>query len=137
MSSFLPPASPAGAGLSSLVAYALLVLGTLAALLFVARRVGERRPSVEKARPYESGVVPTGEALVLRPLPFYRVAIFFLLFDVEAAFLFTWAVAYDRLAWGGFVEIAFFIAVLLLGLVYICKKRGLEWGTSSSASSTH
>lgn len=125
-----------GAVLAPLLGYAALVFAVLAGLLLLARWVGERKPSPEKDRAYESGVVPTGAAVVLRPLPFYLVAIFFLLFDVEAAFLIGWALAYDLLGWGGFLEIAFFVAVLLLGLIYVWKKGGLRWGTTSSASST-
>jgi NADH-quinone oxidoreductase subunit A len=132
----LPPAEAVDVGLLSLSAYALLVLGTLAVLLALARWIGAGRWTPEKMRPYESGVVPTGEAALARPLPFYLVASFFLIFDVEAAFLFAWAFAWDALGWAGFLEITFFVGVLLFGLVYLWRKGGLEWGTSSSAGST-
>jgi NADH-quinone oxidoreductase subunit A len=134
---FQPLASPAfDTGPFAIGVYSVLLLGVMALLLLLASWVGERKPSAEKERPYESGVIPTGEARNTRPLPFYLVAIFFLLFDLEAAFLFTWAVAYDRVGWGGFFGISFFIGILLLGVSYLWRKGGLDWGTSSSAAST-
>ena len=62
------------------------------------------------------------------PVPFYLVAIFFLLFDVEGAFIFSWAVAWEQLGWEGWLQISFFIILLLLGLAYIWNKGGLAWG---------
>lgn len=104
------------------------MLGLTAVLLVLAGWLGERRPSAEKARAYESGVIPTGAAQVSRPVPFYLVAMFFLVFDVEAAFVFSWAVAYDRLGWPGWLCMAVFIGVLGLGLGYVWRKGGLDWG---------
>ena len=115
-------------GIFSLVIYAVMVLGLVALLLFIASYIGARKSSPEKLRPYESGIIPTATARLQYPVPFYLVAIFFLLFDVEGAFIFTWAIAFDRLGWAGWLQILFFIAVLLLGLVYIWKKGGLAWG---------
>ena len=62
------------------------------------------------------------------PVPFYLVAIFFIVFDVEAIFILSWAVAWDLLGWAGFLQITFFIFVLFLGLVYLWKMGGLDWG---------
>jgi NADH-quinone oxidoreductase subunit A len=90
--------------------------------------LGEKKKSTEKSRAYESGVIPTGTARLRYPVPFYMVAIFFLLFDVEAAFIFSWAIAFKELGWAGWLQISFFIIVLILGLVYIWNKGGLEWG---------
>ena len=123
--------SPWAPGLFSLAVYGLMVLGLVAALLFLASWLGEKKPNLEKLRPYESGVIPTGSARLRYPVPFYMVAIFFLIFDVEAAYIFAWAVAYDGLGWAGWLQISFFIFVLLLGLIYIWKKGGLEWGPTS------
>ena len=123
--------SPWEPGIFSLAIYGLMVLGLVAVLLFLASWLGEKRPNPEKLRPYESGVIPTGSARLRYPVPFYLVAIFFLIFDVEAAYIFAWAVAYDGLGWAGWLQISFFIFVLLLGLIYIWKKGGLEWGPTS------
>lgn len=120
--------SPWVPGLFSLVVYGAAVFGLIALLLFICSWLGEKRPSAEKTRPYESGIIPTGSARLRYPVPFYLVAIFFLIFDVEGAFIFSWAVAAKDLGWVGWMQMTFFILVLLAGLAYIWKKGGLEWG---------
>ena len=77
---------------------------------------------------YESGIIPTGSARLAYPVPFYLIAIFFIVFDVEAVFIFTWATAWDLLGMPGMIHITFFIVVLPLGLVWLWLKGGLEWG---------
>ena len=120
--------SPWEPGIFSLVIFALMVTAVIGLLLFIASWLGVKKPNTEKLRPYESGVIPTGSARLRYPVPFYLVAIFFLLFDVEAAYIFSWAIAWEKLGWAGWLRISFFIAVLILGLVYVWKKGGLEWG---------
>ncbi len=128
LSSALSPWQP---GIFSLVLYGLVVLVVIAAMIFLSSWLGEKRPGVEKQRAYESGIIPTGAARLHNPVPFYMVAIFFLLFDVEGAFIFSWAVASRELGWAGWLQMTFFILILLYGLVYIWKKGGLEWGPTS------
>ena len=114
-----------------LISYGLYVLMTvviLAVLMVLATWLGQRRPNPEKDSPYESGVEPTGVARLRFPVQFYLVAIFFIVFDLEAVFIYSWAVAFDLLGWPGFTYIAFFILSLTAGLVYVWKKKGLEWG---------
>jgi NADH-quinone oxidoreductase subunit A len=123
--------SPWEPKLLSLVVYTALVIVIIGVLLVLCRRIGEKRRSAEKGRPYESGIIPTGSARLEYPVPFYLVAVFFLIFDLEGAFIFAWAIASDELGWGGWMQISFFILVLILGLLYIWKKEGLEWGPSS------
>ena len=123
--------SPWEPGMLSLVIYAGMVLFLVAALLSVARWLGEKRTHPEKLRPYESGVVPTGSARFRYPVPFYLVATFFLIFDVEIVFIFSWAIAWEHLGWPGWLQISFFITVLLISLLYIWKKGGLEWGPTA------
>ena len=120
--------SPWEPGIFSLVIFALMVTAVIGLLLFIASWLGEKKPNTEKLRPYESGIIPTGSARLRYPVPFYLVAIFFLLFDVEAAYIFSWAIAWEKLGWAGWLRISFFIAVLILGLVYVWIKGGLEWG---------
>jgi NADH-quinone oxidoreductase subunit A len=120
--------SPWEPGIFSLVLFGILILALIALLLFIATWLGEKKPSVEKLRPYESGIIPTGSARLHYPVPFYLVAIFFLLFDVEGAYIFSWAIAWEKLGWSGWLQISFFITVLILGLVYVWVKGGLEWG---------
>ena len=119
--------TPWVAGVFSYALYVVIVVGLLTALLFMTRWLGEHRPDPEKARPYECGVIPTGWARFRYPVPFYLVAVFFLIFDVEAAFVFSWAVAMSDLSWRGWLQISFFIIILLLSLAYIWKKGGLDW----------
>lgn len=118
-------------GIVSLSLYIAMVVVLIAVLLFLCRWLGQRKPTQEKLRAYESGIIPTGLARLRYPVPFFMVAIFFLIFDVEGAFIFSWAVAADQLGWMGWGQILFFIFILLLGLAYIWKKGGLAWGPTS------
>jgi len=122
-------------GILTLGLYAFLVLTLTGALLFLCSWLGEKRGTPEKRRAYECGMIPTGSARFRYPVPFYLVAIFFLIFDVEAAFLFAWAVAFEELGWTGWLQIVFFITILLLGLFYVWGKGGLDWRTKVSRPS--
>lgn len=119
-------------GIFSLSVYLVIVLALTLLLLFLSRWLGQRVPSVDKSRPYESGIIPTGPARLRYPVPFFMVAIFFLIFDVEGAYIFSWAVAAKELGWTGWFQISFFIFVLIAGLVYIWAKGGLGWGPNQS-----
>jgi NADH-quinone oxidoreductase subunit A len=120
--------SPWTPGVFSLSVYAAIVLALIGLLLFLSTWLGDRRPNPEKLRPYESGIIPTGSARLRYPVPFYLVAIFFLIFDVEGAYIFAWAVTAEELGWQGWLQMSFFIVVLLIGLVYIWNKGALDWG---------
>jgi NADH-quinone oxidoreductase subunit A len=122
--------SPWEPGIFSLVIYAVMVLALIAALLFIAPRLGEKKKDPAKLIPYESGIIPTGSARLQYPVPFYLVAIFFLLFDVEGAFIFSWGIAWETLGWLGWLQITFFIGILIAGLAYVWKKGGLDWGVT-------
>jgi len=126
--------SPWEPGIFSLVLFVFLVLVLIAALLIISSWLGEKKLNPEKLRPYESGVIPTGSARLRYPVPFYLVAIFFLLFDVEGAYIFAWAIAWEKLGWAGWLQISFFIVMLILGLAYIWKKGGLDWGPMRTES---
>jgi NADH-quinone oxidoreductase subunit A len=126
--------SPWQPGVFSLVVFGLMIVALIALLLFIASWLGEKTSNSEKLIPYESGIIPTGSARLWYPVPFYLVAIFFLIFDVEGAYIFSWAIAWENLGWSGWFQIGFFIGVLILGLVYIWKKGGLEWGPTSKKS---
>ena len=119
--------SPWEPGFLSLFLYSLMVLGLVVLLLFLAGWLGEKKKSTEKGRPYECGIIPTGSARFAYPVPFYLVAAFFLIFDVEAAFIFSWAISFRQLGWRGWFQIAFFIFVLLVSLLYVWAKGGLDW----------
>lgn len=120
--------SPWEPALLSLGVFAGTVLFMMALVLVLTTVLGDRKPGPEKQRPYESGIIPTGSARLRYPVPFFLVAVFFLIFDVEGAFIFSWAAAVRALGWKGWLQMAFFISVLFLGLVYVWRKGGLDWG---------
>jgi len=122
---------PSFEGLLSLSLYVALAVLLIGLLLAMARFLGHRTRTEVKGQPYESGVLPTGSARLQEPVPFYLVAIFFIVFDVEMIFVVSWAVAYDLLGWAGFLQISFFIFVLFLGLVYLWRRGGLDWGPAA------
>ncbi len=125
--------SPWEPSVFALAVYTILVLAVIGSQLFLASWLGARKPSVEKSRAYECGVIPTGSARFRYPVPFYLVAIFFLLFDVEGVYIFSWAVGYKDLGWAGWAQMAFFILVLLFGLIYIWMRGGLDWRPAHKA----
>jgi NADH-quinone oxidoreductase subunit A len=127
MQSDLSTFSPWEPGILSLILYAAMVFAIIGILLFFARWLGETKASEGKAIPYECGITPAGSARFPFPVSFYLVAIFFLIFDVETAFIFAWAVAFRVLGWAGWLQISVFILILLLSLFYIWKKGGLDW----------
>ncbi len=119
------------AELYPLIIYITFTAIIVAALLLAARFLGSGGSSRNKGLPYESGIIPTGSARLATNVPFYLVAIFFIVFDVETAFIFTWALAWQELGLPGLLHITFFIIALLGGLVWIWLKGGLEWGPSA------
>jgi NADH-quinone oxidoreductase subunit A len=122
--------NPSSAELLPLVLYGAATLLLIGGLLVAAWWLGAKTTNGNKELPYESGVIPTGSARLAYPVPFYLIAIFFIVFDVEAAFIFAWAVAWAELGIAGMVHITFFIVILLLGLVWLWRKGGLDWGPS-------
>ncbi|KAB0665170.1 NADH-quinone oxidoreductase subunit A [Oryzomonas japonica] len=116
--------------LYQLALYALVTVALIGVLLLAAWWLGAKRTSPAKEAPYESGVLPTGSARLAWPVPFYLVAIFFIVFDVEAAFIFTWATAWDLLGIAGLTQITVFIVILACGLLWLWLKGGLDWGPS-------
>ena len=105
-----------------LVAISLPVVGLFAAWVL--------RPAVggkEKLLPYECGVDPEGDVRDRYTIRYYIVAILFVIFEVETIFLFPWAVIYDKLLLFGFIEMAIFLFILVIGYVYAWSKGALEW----------
>src|SRR5689334_3962774 len=93
--------------------------------------LGPRKPTPEKLAPYECGMPPVGDARERQSVKFYLVAMIFLLFDIEVAFLYPWAVAFRDLGWPGFVQVVLFMFLLLAGYVYVWRKGALDWGRDS------
>ena len=96
-------------------------------LLGLAGLIAPRKATVEKARTYESGEEPIGQAWSRYPTHFYVFALLFVVFDVEVIFLFPWAVIFRTLGWYGLVEMLIFIAILVVGLYYAWRKKALNW----------
>lgn len=90
--------------------------------------VGPKRPTAEKLAPYECGMPPVGDARERHPVKFYLVAMIFLLFDIEIAFLYPWALAVRELRWTGFIQLIVFFLILLAGYVYVWRKGVFNWG---------
>ena len=88
---------------------------------------GVQKPDARKLSPYECGMNPIGTARERFSVKFYLVAMLFLLFDIEAVFLFPWAVVYRDLKLFGFFEMLLFIVAILAGYIYVWKKGALEW----------
>ncbi|MFU8877420.1 MAG: NADH-quinone oxidoreductase subunit A [Wenzhouxiangellaceae bacterium] len=89
--------------------------------------LGPRRPSRAKLSPYECGFESFEDARMRFDVRFYLVAILFIIFDLEIAFLFPWAVALDTIGMTGLIAMAIFLAVLVVGFIYEWKKGALEW----------
>ena len=86
-----------------------------------------RRPYKEKLMPYESGIDPVGEPRVRFSIRFYVIAMLFVVFDVEAIFLYPWAVVFDKIGLYAFVEMMIFIGMLLVGYIYAWRKEAFKW----------
>ena len=120
--------SLAAQGLLPLVFFSAMAVALVGILLFAAWWLGEKKWTAVKRMAYESGVASYGTSRLAFPVDFYLVAIFFIVFDVEAIILFAWAIVWDVLGFPGLVHVSVFIVVLLVGLAWIWKKGGLEWG---------
>jgi NADH-quinone oxidoreductase subunit A len=112
---------------------ALVAMLLAAGLLSVSYLLGKRVKNRVKDMPYESGIVPTGDARQRFSVKFYLVAMLFILFDIEAIFLYPWAVVYRELLMPGFVEMLVFVILILSGFFYIWKKGALDWAMSESS----
>src|SRR5436189_2238987 len=108
----------------------MIVLGAGFALISIVLSsvLGPRKPTPEKLAPYEFGMRPVGDARERQSVKFYLVAMIFLLFDIEIAFLYPWAMALRELGWNGFVQVLLFMVLLLAGYVYVWRKGVLDWG---------
>lgn len=106
----------------------LLLAGILAVVIsFLASFLGPKNPTALKSTTFEAGSESSGSARQRFAVKFYVVALLFIVFDVEAVFLYPWAVKFRELGWFGYAEMAVFAATLLVGLAYVWKKGALEW----------
>src|SRR5262245_1810631 len=112
----------------------MIALGAGFALVSVllSQVLGPKKPTPETLAPYECGMPPVGDARERQSVKFYLVAMIFLLFDIEVAFLYPWAMALRELGWNGLVQVALFMTLLLAGYVYVWRKGALDWGNEKS-----
>ncbi|GAB4389275.1 MAG: NADH-quinone oxidoreductase subunit A [Thermodesulfovibrionales bacterium] len=107
--------------------YLALAVITAVAMLVLSHLLGQRHMEKATGMPYESGMVATGTARVRFDVKYYLVAMFFVIFDLEAAFIFAWAISLREAGWAGYAEAAVFMAVLLAALLYLWKMGALDW----------
>ncbi|MEJ2695521.1 MAG: NADH-quinone oxidoreductase subunit A [Candidatus Sulfobium sp.] len=91
--------------------------------------LGQRHRETQTAEPYESGIASTGTARMRFDVKFYLVAMFFVIFDLESVFIFSWAVSIRDTGWAGYGEMLVFIGVLVAALGYLWRLGALDWGT--------
>lgn len=111
-----------------LAVYFAAIVMIVAVMIGLSYVLGQRHRERATAEPYESGVAATGTARAPFDIKFYLVAVFFLIFDLEAAFLYAWAVAVRETGWAGYVEVLIFTGVLAAGLAYLWRLGALDWG---------
>ena len=118
------------AGWGGILLLAVIGVGFGIVSVVLSRLLGPRNPTPEKLAAYECGMPPVGDARERQSIKFYLIAMIFLLFDIEVAFLYPWALAFrsPELRWAGFVQILVFFLILAVGYIYIWRKGVLNWG---------
>lgn len=109
------------------VLYVALVLAVVTGIVLLSHFLGERHEDRRRNEPYESGVPPTGTARLRVSAKFYLVAMCFVIFDVEAVFVFAWAAGAREAGWRGYAGLLVFLALLGAALVYLWRAGGLDW----------
>ena len=123
-------------GWLGVVIMVVLGVGFAAVMIGLSVLLGPKNPTPEKLAPYECGMPAVGDARERQSVKFYLVAMIFLLFDIEVAFLYPWAVSLRDLGWPGLVQIVTFFLILLVGFVYVWRKGVLDWGSRRRVTPT-
>ncbi|MBM4287867.1 MAG: NADH-quinone oxidoreductase subunit A [Deltaproteobacteria bacterium] len=110
-----------------ILVYLIVAIGVAGGMVALSEAVGKKIHTPVKDLPYECGMIPTGDARSRYSVKFFVIAMFFLVFDIEAIFLYPWAIVYKDLGLFGFIEMGVFILVLGVGLAYVWGKGALEW----------
>ncbi|MGH8140954.1 MAG: NADH-quinone oxidoreductase subunit A [Steroidobacteraceae bacterium] len=121
--------------LSMLALYFGAILVLLVLMLVLSAVLGERHAAPATLQPFESGMIPVGTARLRFPSQFYLIAMFFVIFDLEAVFIYAWAVAARAAGWAGYIEVVVFIAVLATALLYLWRSGALDWTPLRSRTS--
>lgn len=114
----------------AVIVFFIASLAIVAGMIGLSALLGQHHKERLTDDPYEAGMIPTGSARIRFDVKFYRIAMFFVIFDLEAVFVYLWAVSARQLGWAGYVEICVFISLLLLALVYLWRVGALDWGTT-------
>jgi NADH-quinone oxidoreductase subunit A len=117
-----------------LVAYFAFVVVLVAVIIILSYLLGQRHFEPATGEPYEGGIVSEGSARVRFSVNYYLVAMFFVVFDLEAVFLFAWAGAARELGWAGYWEVVLFVGVLVAALIYLWKVGALDWAREPQLS---
>lgn len=107
--------------------YFVLVIGLVVVMLGLSYVLGQRHDERATGQPYEGGIVSEGSAHVRFSLKFYLTAMFFVIFDLESVFIFSWAIAGRELGWAGYCELLVFIGILVASLAYLWRLGALDW----------
>jgi len=110
-----------------LVVYVAMALGLVTSMMVLSWLLGQRHADRATGEPYESGINPTGTARLRLSADFYLIAMFFVIFDLEAVFIFAWAVAAREVGWVGYTGVVVFIGVLVAALLYEWRMGALDW----------
>jgi NADH-quinone oxidoreductase subunit A len=119
-------------GLWPIVVYFIAVFALVASMLVLSYLLGQRHKERATGEPYESGIVSTGSARLRFSVKFYLVAMLFVIFDLEVAFVIAWAIAFRESGWTGYFGILFFIGVLVAALIYEWRLGALDWGARNA-----
>lgn len=118
--------------LHPLMLYAIAIAVLLSVMLALASVTGNRRVGAARGAsmnlPFESGILPVGSAHLRLPVQYYLIAVFFVIFDAEAVFLFSWATVVRQAGWQGYAAVVLFLGFLVVALAYLWRSGGLEWG---------
>jgi len=123
------PAASLAPAIEPLLMYFGFSILVVTVMLLLPWLLGNRRRTRATATPFESGILPAGTLPMRMYVPFYRMAVFFVVFDLEAVFVFAWAVALKESGPGGFVAMSVFILILLAALIYLWRLGALDWRT--------
>lgn len=114
-----------------LAAYLVIIIGLVVAMLGLSFVLGQRHDNRQTGTPYESGILSQGSARVRLSAKFYLVAMLFVIFDLEAVFIFAWAIVVRETGWAGYFEALVFITVLIATLFYLWRVGALDWRQGS------
>jgi len=118
-----------GSALWPLAVYCVAATVLVAFIMALSAVLGQRHQEKDTGEPYESGIAATGSASLRFHAGFYLIAMFFVIFDLEAAFIYAYAVAFRELGWAGYIEVLVFVFILAAALFYLWRVGALDWRT--------